>query len=350
MSSTTTVDAKPTPPAPTYVPEYASFAARHIIPPNFAAWGPRNARVSSKDAVLAVSWSCDGKYLASCGYERTVRVWQPERSMEVRGTTSLSGGHSTHVECISWHPTHPELLCSASRKDMKVAFWDVRQSKPIQNFALTRRPLSIQYSPTGKRILMLDDDDRLSFIKLDDAASAEGKPQWTYNEPAKPAPGTIVAMSAVWAHTGEAIFLGGTDGSIRVIEYPSLEVLDKTTAHVGHCYALALDPRGKYLATGGADSIVSLIDLEQWLPVRAFSSTETTVNALSFSHDGEYLAIAGDHQYVELVASETGQVMHRVPGVTAAQSVAWHPSKHILAYCGEHAPDPKVGWISVFGS
>lgn len=48
--------------------------------------------------------------------------------MEVRGTTSLSGGHSSHVECISWHPTHPELLCSASRKDMKVAFWDVRRA------------------------------------------------------------------------------------------------------------------------------------------------------------------------------------------------------------------------------
>lgn len=42
--------------------------------------------------------------------------------------------------------------------------------------------------------------------------------------------------------------------------------------------------------------------------------------------------------------------MHRVPGLSASQAVAWHPSKHILAYCGEHAPDPKMGWISVFGS
>lgn len=64
-------------------------------------------------------------------------------------------------------------------------------------------------------------------------------------------------MSAVWAHTGEAIFLGGTDGSIRVIEYPSLEVLDKTTAHVGHCYALALDPRGKYVPANASRSQLS---------------------------------------------------------------------------------------------
>ncbi|EJD53982.1 WD40 repeat-like protein [Auricularia subglabra TFB-10046 SS5] len=357
MSSTSTTAAngtavveKAAPPSTVHVPNYASFPSRQIIPPNFPAWRSRDTRLSTKDAVLAVAWSCDGKYLASCGYERSVRVWQPERSLEVRSTTTLSGAHGNHVECISWDPTHPEILCSASRKDMKVAFWDVRQPKPIQNFALTRRPLNIQFCPTGKRVLVLDDDDRLSFIKLGETTSPEGKPLWSYNEPARPAPGSIIAMSAVWAHTGSAIFTGGTDGSIRVIEYPSLEVLDKITAHVGHCYALALDPRGKYLATGGADSIVSLIDLEQWLPVRAFSSTETTVNALSFSHDGEYLAIAGDHPYVELVASETGQVMHRVPGITAAQSVAWHPSKHVLAYCGEHSPDPKMGWISVFGT
>lgn len=41
---------------------------------------------------------------------------------------------------------------------------------------------------------MLDDDDRLSFIKLGDPTTPEGKPLWSYNEPARPAPGSVCCL------------------------------------------------------------------------------------------------------------------------------------------------------------
>ena len=47
----------------------------------------------TKDPMLAVGWSCDGKYLAACGNDRTVRVWQPERSVRIPAHVSSAQTH-----------------------------------------------------------------------------------------------------------------------------------------------------------------------------------------------------------------------------------------------------------------
>ena len=77
-----------------------------------------------------------------------VRVFHPEKSvrgagqcqsslplrradltsqMETRSASLFSGAHSDEVDYIAWNPTHPELFCSSSQKDRRIAFWDARR-------------------------------------------------------------------------------------------------------------------------------------------------------------------------------------------------------------------------------
>ena len=101
------------------------------------------------------------------------------------------------------------------------------------------------------------------------------------------------------------------------------------------------------------------------------------VNALSFSFDGEFIAIANSGSYIDIVralscgaasalapkvtyvlalsqcATETGVPLHRVPTPGPAPTVQWHPTKHLIAYCGqskayEEGPPPSA-WISLWG-
>ena len=96
------------------------------------------------------------------------------------------------------------------------------------------------------------------------------------------------------------------------------------------------------------------------------------INALSFSYDGEYLAIASTGSYIDIVshelldygyidvypshsqcATETGIPVHRVPALAPSPTVTWHPSKYVIAYCGqtkvrEGGPAPQA-LISLFG-
>ncbi|KIJ56946.1 hypothetical protein M422DRAFT_238533 [Sphaerobolus stellatus SS14] len=348
----------PTPGRPRTPPYYTTFAARGVIAPGFSTFRPRDVRVTvpstpnSRGTLSHVAWSCDGRRLSSVGYEKAVRLWQPDKSLDPRNTTTLSGGHTESVDFVAWNPTHPELLCSSSSRDKRVAFWDARQSRPTQVINISRRAVTLQYSPDAKSVMVVDEEDRLMFIKHGNTGP-EGQLEWKAGETARSAEGGVIFTSlALWNHVGDGIFANSTEGWVRIISYPDLRIIGKTGAHVRGLYASALDPRGKYLITGGAESIVNFFDLEEWLCVRTMSVGDTSVNSLSFSYDGEYIACAMENPFIDIIATETGQVIHRVPCMTVPGVVAWHPSKHVVAYCGEGGASSRQdkAWLSVFGS
>ncbi len=62
--------------------------------------------------------------------------------------------------------------------------------------------------------------------------------------------------------------------SLMIMDYPSLMIREQPSAHVGGCMAVALDPRGRYLASGGHDSIVNLFDMSEWICANTITSCE----------------------------------------------------------------------------
>ncbi|KAJ7771153.1 WD40-repeat-containing domain protein [Mycena maculata] len=333
------------PPSP---PLYTTFTTRGIHPPTFSAFKPRDYRHHSQHAMTHVAWSCDGKRLAAVGIDKVTRVWVPEKGMEQKHASAFSGAHSDDVDYVSWNPTHPDLFCTSSQKDRRIVFWDARQSRYTQQCPLKVSPLLTNYSPDGRVLLYTSAGNQLFFLTLGREAD-DVKETW------HPAPKDPVSCStAVFNHVGDGLVLShNTEHLVRVIDFPSLVLRENYAAHVGGCVAIALDPRGRYLASGGHDSIVNLFDLAEAICVRTITACENSINAISFSHDGEYLAIANAGAYVDICATETGAPLHRVPALAPAPTVAWHPSKYAIAYCGQtrqrEAGPPPVAVVSLFG-
>jgi WD40 repeat protein len=76
-------------------------------------------------------------------------------------------------------------------------------------------------------------------------------------------------------HTGDSVILTHmSEHAIRIIDVPSLALRENLAAHVGGCVAAALDPRGRYLASGGFDSIVNLFDTSEWIAARTITVCE----------------------------------------------------------------------------
>jgi THO complex subunit 3 len=100
-------------------------------------------------------------------------------------------------------------------------------------------------------------------------------------------------MAFCWS--GEKIFLPTRDGRIRILSYPDLEPiyhLNHATepgesaefmlkGHTAACLTVELSPTGKYLATGGADSIVALFDTKDWLCQRTITRLSGPVRNIS---------------------------------------------------------------------
>ena len=87
------------------------------------------------------------------------------------------------------------------------------------------------------------------------------------------------------------------EGQTRILSYPELEPvlrfdydLDpdtgkgkefKLTGHTSSCSTAELQPTGRYLATGGTDSIIALWDTTDWLCRRTLSKMSGPVRSIS---------------------------------------------------------------------
>ena len=59
------------------------------------------------------------------------------------------------------------------------------------------------------------------------------------------------------------------------------------------------------------------------------------MRTLSFSHDCAYLASGSEDPLIDVASVTTGQRVHAIPSQAPMNSVAWHPSKLLLAFAGD---------------
>lgn len=181
-----------------------------------------------------------------------------------------------------------------------------------------------------------------------------------------------------------------SEHTLRIFDYPALTIQENPAAHVGGCIAIAQDPRGKYIASGGHDSIVNLFDVTEWIcartitccewvlyqydPIRVVSHFEQSCDQWTelllrrrvfgyFQHEHVYRhsesPLGRRYLYpadlISKCAAETGMPIHRVPTAGPVSTVTWHPSKHLIAFCGqtkvrEGAQTPPTALVSLFGA
>uniref|UniRef100_A0A8B9R5X8 THO complex 3 n=1 Tax=Astyanax mexicanus TaxID=7994 RepID=A0A8B9R5X8_ASTMX len=136
--------------------------------------------------------------------------------------------------------------------------------------------------------------------------------------------------------------------------YPELKLIQSINAHPSNCICIKFDPTGKYFATGSADALVSLWDVDELVCVRCFSRLDWPVRTLSFSHDGKMLASASEDHFIDIAEVETGEKLWEVQCESPTFTVAWHPKRPLLAYAcddkeGKYDSNREAGTVKLFG-
>ncbi|KAF9100305.1 hypothetical protein BGX27_000451 [Mortierella sp. AM989] len=294
-----------------------------------------------KSNVHTVGWNCDGRRLASGSVDKTARVWAPERIADSRSSLELRG-HTDSVDQLRWDPTHPDHLATASC-DKTVRIWDARSAKSIHKIDTSGQNINISWSPNGHSIAVGNKDDMISFIDTR-TFKIENTVQFK-----------VEVNEICWNPSGNLFLLTTGQGSVKILDYPSMTEVHALEAHTANCYCLEFDPRGRYLATGSADALVDLWDLDEYVCVRTFGQLNWPIRTISFSFDGEFIASASEDLAIDISLVESGESVHTVVCHAAMNTVAWHPSKYLLAYAGDEQ-EPRgpnnmamVGNLRIFG-
>lgn len=82
---------------------------------------------------------------------------------------------------------------------------------------------------------------------------------------------SVEVNEITWNNANNLFFVTTGQGTVRVYEYPSLQLVNTLKAHTANCYCVEADPTGKYLAVGSADAMVTLWDMKTLGCVKTFS-------------------------------------------------------------------------------
>jgi hypothetical protein len=217
----------------------------------------------------AVSWSPDGRWLATASDDHTAAVWDAD-SGERRVTLS---GHRSWVNDVAWSPDGLRLATSSADGTATIWAWE-----------------------TGRALAAM-------------AGHA----------------GPVVCVA--WAPDGQDLVTAGADGTAMLWQVRDAARRSTLTGHTGRVFAAAYSYDGHYLATTADDGTVIV-----WDPATGTMISRTDVgrdrrgwvDSLAWSPLGNRLAVSGSEGRAHILDPASGSASYLVEGIVdAPAALAW---------------------------
>lgn len=209
------------------------------------------------DLVHQLAFSPDGKTLATCGYDRLVRLWDAATGARLRDLRD----HSDSVYGVGF--SHDGKLLATAGADRAVKIWDVA---------------------TGKRLFTLGEAN-----------------DWVY--------------AIAWHPTRPTLAVGGIDRNIRVYDVTPAEgkLTQAAFAHEGAVLRLAFGPGGATLYSLGEDRVAKAWDAARLVEKRVYEKQAEALHAVAVRPDGGQVAQGRHDGVVVLLDAAAGTPQGTVP-------------------------------------
>ena len=236
------------------------------------------------DSVNSVSWSPDGKLLATASNDNTVRIWNVSSGEEM----AAFNGHGEVVRTVRWSPDGTRIASAADGGGILI--WD---PETLTGLGSLNGSYPLAWSPDGRSI----------------ASSGPG------------------------------------NGSVLLWDVASGEILRQLVLPFGNATYISWSPQGDRLATssnkeewGGhgpkrSESIVCLWDMNDGTELGNISGKgRMAASPIAWSPDGKVLALSISEFDISIVDPENLSVINRAGYIPNVRTIAWCQDGKKLAY------------------
>ncbi|MDM8536286.1 hypothetical protein QUF70_05995 [Desulfobacterales bacterium HSG17] len=245
---------------------------------------PNSSAISPDGKMIAVGFKGDGLRLYSL----------PDISM----IWEINEAHSDRTFRLSFSPDGKQIASASLDKTAKL--WQVSDGKPIQTFTgHTRAVHGIAFSPDNKHISTASFDGRIGLFEI-------GREQGQFHEAHE---GRV--NSVEFDKKGEKLVSAGDDGAIRlwdIREWPPKLLRDFSKSADQVTWA-AISPDGSRVAGVGRDYIVHIFNTNDGRETQRFVGHENMVFRVAFSPDGGQVATVSSDATVRFWDLETGEAL-----------------------------------------
>jgi len=269
-------------------------------------------------SVTDVTFSPDGRLLASCSEDKTVRLWDPATGKHRR----TLAGHTDGVTGVAFSPDG-RLLASSSEDDT-VRLWDPATGEHRRTVAgHTNSLYGVAFSPDGRLLASCGADGT---ARVWDPATGGHLRTLTGH--------TYWLTGVAFSPDGRLLASGGING-VQLWDPATGKYLRTLTGHTDRVKGVAFSPDGRLLASCGQDGI------RLWDPAtgehrRTLAGRLVYPSGVAFSPDGRLLASGGEDDTVRLWDPATGESPRTLAGHTSwVEGVAFSPDGRLLASSSE---------------
>ena len=243
--------------------------------------------------VMYLRFSSDGKYLASCGWDNTVRIWDMEDFSEVK----VLKGHTDNVWVVDISKDNRFVLSGSM--DASFILWNLNTGELIHKVNILPEKVKI-YPQIPKE-----------------------SPEW---------PNSI--FGAAFDNKTKIIAIGSSDRLIRIYDIESLKLLHTLKGHENEVYDIIFSADNNFMVSGAFNKELIIWDTKTFKPIKTIKEEQGYNGSFQLINSDKWLINTGNCK-INVWDISSGEIIRSIPVQCSLQSVQITPDEKYIATCAE---------------